>query len=166
MLCKNQKLLRCYSHHDKFVFLGYTNLLLWCTGWLTQIFIQREDDFRFTTWISKNELNIPSISYVLHPTSFCDLITAHVWSMTGHYGSVCSHQGRGGEDTPSPSHNTSTGPMSFPEGVPHVYSIILPLVPCPFCGPRTVPDRWGTPGPGGGEYPSPGKGGTPECCFR
>ena len=35
--------------------------------------------------------------------------------------------------TPSPSHNTSTGPMSFP-GVPHFHPIILPLVPCPFQG--------------------------------
>ena len=35
--------------------------------------------------------------------------------------------------TPSPSHNTSTGPMSFP-GVPHVHPIILQLVPCPFRG--------------------------------
>ena len=35
--------------------------------------------------------------------------------------------------TPSPSHNTSTGPMSF-LGVPHIHPIILQLVPYPFQG--------------------------------
>ena len=60
------------------------------------------------------------------------------------------------EGTPSPSHNTSTGPISF-LGVPHLHPIILPLVPYPFQGlpgqdrvqVRTgyPPDRsgWGTP---------------------
>ena len=43
---------------------------------------------------------------------------------------VSSHQGR---VTPSQSHNTSTGPMSF-LGVLHLYPIILPVVPCPFWG--------------------------------
>ena len=33
--------------------------------------------------------------------------------------SVCSHPGVGGfRGTPSPSHNTSTGPMTFPGGTP------------------------------------------------
>ena len=36
--------------------------------------------------------------------------------------------------TPPPSHNISTGIMSFPRGYPHLHSIILPLVSCPFHG--------------------------------
>ena len=46
--------------------------------------------------------------------------------------SVCSHPEGG--CTPSPSHNTSTGPMSFLGGIPHLHPIKLPLVPCPFLG--------------------------------
>ena len=81
---------------------------------------------------------------------------------------------------PSLSHNTSTGPMSFP-GVPHFHPIILPLVPCSLQGlvPQwLVPGHFlggtqsqmgqnggypktGTPQPGTG-YP-PGQGwGTPQ----
>ena len=56
--------------------------------------------------------------------------------------------------TPSPSHNTSTGPMSF-LGVPHLHPIILPLVPCPF--PGGVP-QWLVPGPIPGGTPVPGGG--------
>ena len=37
-------------------------------------------------------------------------------------------------DTPFPSHNTSTGSMSFPGGVPHLHPIIVPFVPSPFQG--------------------------------
>ena len=36
--------------------------------------------------------------------------------------------------SPSPSHNTSTDPMSFLEGIPNLHPIILPLVPCLSCG--------------------------------
>ena len=36
--------------------------------------------------------------------------------------------------TPSPSHNTSTGPMSFFQGVLHLHPIIIQLVPGPFPG--------------------------------
>ena len=56
--------------------------------------------------------------------------------------------------TTSPSHNSSTGPMSFSGGT-HLQSIILPLVPCPF---SRYPSEWShVPVPGGG-YPVPGMG--------
>ena len=67
--------------------------------------------------------------------------------------SVCPHGGEGGV-TPSPSHNTSTGPISF-LGVPHLHPITLPLVPCPFQG--------GTPSPSHNTFIGPMSylGGTP-----
>ena len=75
---------------------------------------------------------------------------------------------RGGREcTPSPSHNTSTGPMSF-LGVTDFHPM-LPLVPCPFWG--GVPQaqaggysspRWGVPWSRAGGTPWPGQdGGTP-----
>ena len=78
--------------------------------------------------------------------------------------SVCSHLG----GTPSPSHNTSTGPMSFLGGqVPHLHSIILALVPCTFW--RYPPSQvrmggtptvlgWGTP-------PPPSKDNRRNICY-
>ena len=68
------------------------------------------------------------------------------------WGRYCFHSGlsvHGGNGSPSPSNNTSTGSMSF-QGVPH--PTILPLVPCPFQG-REYPQegypspRWETPSP-------------------
>ena len=71
--------------------------------------------------------------------------------------------------TPSPSHNTSTGPISF-LGLLDLHPIILQLVQCPFwgipvTGPRSLPGRgypsprWrmGYPCPGM-EYPQQGIG--------
>ena len=72
--------------------------------------------------------------------------------------SVCSHRGGGGvPGTPSPSHNTSTGPMSFPG-----------RGDTPVTGPRSLPrgvprpgpDREGVPqsGPDGGVGGFPSQG--------
>ena len=61
------------------------------------------------------------------------IFTACVRSMTGNVFTGVSLS------VHNPSHNTSTGPMSFPEGVPHLHPIILPLVPCPFWG---YPSDW------------------------
>ena len=80
-------------------------------------------------------------------------ITARILRMGKVIVSVCQFIPGGGEEeggTPSPSHNTSTGPMSFP-GVPHW------LVPGPFRG--GMPG-WGTPQPGMG-YPPGQEWGTP-----
>ena len=54
-------------------------------------------------------------------------------------------------DTPSSSHNTSTGPMSFPGS----HTIILPLVPCPFQG---VPSDCSQVPPSTGYPPTPRTG--------
>ena len=72
------------------------------------------------------------------------IITARIRRMGKVMFSVClSITPWGGEGgSPSPAHNTSTGPMSF-QGVPHLHWRVLPLVPCPFCG----------------EYPSPRQNG-------
>ena len=94
----------------------------------------------------------------LIPTSINHIITTRVRITTEGYIFSLFISPRP-EGYQSPSHNTSTGPMSFPRGVPHLHHpIILPLVPCPFQGmlgyppPSQVRDRvppgqgWGTPG--------------------
>ena len=70
----------------------------------------------------------------------------------------------GGQLPHTLSHNTATGSLSF-LGVPHLYPIIVPLVPCPFQGVPSTRQRYPSPRCRGTQVPgrdTPVPGGVPQ----